>query len=332
MTFVRRFYLLAAMLLAASVARAEDPEPTPAAPESADVVAAVVNGETISASEVNNAAASVLQGRKVAPEVLAQLQAQVLSQLIDRRLIMQMLVRTGKAATSAEVTEAMDKLRQQAEEQKIEFAKLLAERRLTEAELRDSVAWQLSWGKYAQSQLEDNVLKAYFEAHRRDFDGTQLRVSHILLRPDNPGDPSDTERLRKIALKLREQIQAGQVTFAAAAEKYSAGPSRNRGGDLGFIPRHGLMLEPFSTAAFQLETGEISEPVITAFGVHLIRVTAIKAGDKTWSSLKDELKAPAAQQLFDALAAKERQKALIKFPSNFPHFKPGTKELAKPSA
>ena len=70
------------------------------------------------------------------------------------------------------------------------------------------------------------------------------------------------------------------MTFADAAEKYSAGPSRAKGGDLGFIPRHGIMVEPFARAAFVLAKGEISPPMATVFGIHLITVTDVKPGDE----------------------------------------------------
>ena len=70
--------------------------------------------------------------------------------------------------------------------------------------------------------------------------------------------------------------------------------------------------------------------MITSFGVHLIRIADERPGDKQMSDVRDELRGPAAEALFDELAARERAKAKIEFSSGVPHFKPGTRELVKP--
>lgn len=305
-----------------------DAEPTTAS--SPDVVAATVNGEPITLGSVNDAVQSVLQGRPVNPTALKQLQAEVLAQLIDRALIMQMLEKTGRTTSSQVVNQALEQVKKQAEEKQVNFAKMLADRKLTEEQFREQLAWQINWSKYLQSVLTDEALKAYFEAHRREFDGSELRVSHILLQADSVGSPAENERLKKMAEKLREQIIAGKIQFEEAARRYSAGPSRHKGGDLGFIPRHGLMLEPFAAATFKLSKQQLSEPVISPYGVHLIKVTADNPGQKVWSDVKEQLKGPAGQQVFEQLAAKERKSGRVTFTGKCPHFKPGTRELAEP--
>lgn len=89
----------------------------------------------------------------------------------------------------------------------------------------------------------------------------KCRCSHILV--------SD----QATAARLREQIQAG-ADFAALAREHSQCPSgKQSGGDLGEFPR-GAMVPAFDKVAFQLSVGELSEPVQTKFGYHLIRRTA----------------------------------------------------------
>jgi len=69
-----------------------------------------------------------------------------------------------------------------------------------------------------------------------------------------------------------KKINAGK-DFAQLAKKYSECPSGNNGGDLGFFSR-GKMVPEFENAAFTMEIGQVSTPVKTQFGYHLIKVTA----------------------------------------------------------
>lgn len=92
---------------------------------------------------------------------------------------------------------------------------------------------------------------------------TQVRASHILVKT------------KEEAEQLRTDIVSGKISFAEAAEKYSSCPSGAKGGDLGFFSR-GMMVPEFDEASFTLPVGEVSEPIKTQFGYHLIVVTATK--------------------------------------------------------
>lgn len=88
---------------------------------------------------------------------------------------------------------------------------------------------------------------------------TQVCASHILL-------PTELD-----AIKLKSQIKTYE-DFARYAKIYSSCPSGQRGGDLGCFGR-GQMVRPFEKAAFEGEVGEVSDPVKTQFGYHLLWVT-----------------------------------------------------------
>lgn len=88
---------------------------------------------------------------------------------------------------------------------------------------------------------------------------TEVKASHILVETEEE------------AIKLREEILSG-TSFEDVAAEHSLCPSGARGGDLGFFGR-GQMVKEFETAAFDLNVGEISDPVRTNFGWHLIVVT-----------------------------------------------------------
>jgi len=87
----------------------------------------------------------------------------------------------------------------------------------------------------------------------------EIRASHILVKTEND------------AKVLLQRIQKGE-SFAKLAEEFSMDPSKRRGGDLGYFGR-GRMVRQFENAAFELEKGQVSQPVKTEFGWHLIKVT-----------------------------------------------------------
>ena len=139
-------------------------------------------------------------------------------------------------------------------------------------------------------KVDEAEARKYFEEHKTDFE--EVRARHILIRvsgspvPLDPGkkDLSDAEGLEK-AKQLRKKIVDG-ADFAQVAADESDDASKNAGGDLNFF-HHGQLVPPFEQAAFALKVGEISEPVRTPFGYHLIKVEARK--EPTFEEARPEI-------------------------------------------
>ena len=87
----------------------------------------------------------------------------------------------------------------------------------------------------------------------------EVRASHILVGTEQEAN------------NLLSQIQGG-ASFEQLAQQHSQCPSGKNGGDLGFFGR-GQMVPAFETAAFSMEPGQVSAPIKTQFGFHLIKVT-----------------------------------------------------------
>ncbi|KAL1932535.1 hypothetical protein VTP01DRAFT_8213 [Rhizomucor pusillus] len=113
-------------------------------------------------------------------------------------------------------------------------------------------------------------------------DRERVRVSHLLVKHRESRRPSSWReehitRSKEEALQILEEyqqkIENGQETLSALATNYSDCSSAKRGGDLGYFER-GQMQKPFEDAAFALQVGELSKPVWTDSGVHLILRTA----------------------------------------------------------
>lgn len=94
-----------------------------------------------------------------------------------------------------------------------------------------------------------------------NLDIHEVRASHVLVKT------------RKEAVKIKKEIENGEITFEDAAMTYSLCPSGRNGGDLGYFNRK-QMVQQFADTAFDLKIGEISDPVGTKFGWHIIKTTA----------------------------------------------------------
>lgn len=109
------------------------------------------------------------------------------------------------------------------------------------------------------------------EAYQADDSGVQIRARHILLSFPDDATQAQRDSVGSLARELRQRIAEGE-DFAALAREYSDDPgSGAQGGDLGTFGR-GRMVPSFEEAAFALEEGEVSEPVESPYGLHVIQV------------------------------------------------------------
>ncbi len=96
---------------------------------------------------------------------------------------------------------------------------------------------------------------------------------HILVKCDPSAAPSDTARAYQKILQLRNEVLAGKTSFEEIAKRSSEDPSaKDNGGDLGYFTAF-QMVYPFETAAYQTKKGEVSMPVRTKYGFHIVKVT-----------------------------------------------------------
>lgn len=296
-------------------------------------IAAHVNGVPITVHEVHREVESAFANREIAPEAKNELLAHALEQLISRRLVLKWLAQTNQHANDAEVESAITQLKKQLEQRGGSLQEFLDRQKLDDAGLRRSLAWQIGWRRYLNEHLTDANLEKYFHRHRREFDGTELRVAHILFAVAEPAKAESVAECRKKAIEVWERIQAKELNFEQAVNEFSQSPSREQKGDIGFIGRRAPMPEPFSRAAFELEVGQVSQPVVTHFGVHLIQCLEVRPGPKNWHEVRGDLELAVTQYLFRWAADQVRATTKIEYSAEFPHFQPGTEILeSRPSS
>jgi peptidyl-prolyl cis-trans isomerase D len=136
-------------------------------------------------------------------------------------------------------------------------------------------------------EVEEGDVYARYQESRTAYTSAEVReASHILItvKDDEDANPA-LARIKAI----RERIVAGE-SFADLAREFSEDPgSASDGGSLGEVER-GIMVQPFEAALFSMEAGQLSQPVKTSFGWHLIRLDSVSGGEtRSFDSVKPEL-------------------------------------------
>jgi parvulin-like peptidyl-prolyl isomerase len=146
-----------------------------------------------------------------------------------------------------------------------------------------------------KSSVSDKDAKTYFEAHTGDF--VEIKAMHILVKS------------KQLAESLYKRINDGEE-FSDLAKKYSEdATTKEKGGDLGSFGK-GVMVQEFEDAAFGLSDNEVSEPIKTVYGWHIIKVLSRKkftydeSKDKIINMIKDKKQ----QQVFDSVLSSLKKK------------------------
>lgn len=148
-----------------------------------------------------------------------------------------------------------------------------------------------------QAVIDDADVEAEYQSRIDEFATPEQRdASHILLSLDEDASQATVDEVMAKAAALKEQLDGG-ADFAELAKANSADPgSAENGGSLGLFGK-GAMVEAFETAAFALEVDQVSEPVRSPFGVHIIKLNAIQASvAQPIDEVRDQLKAELIEQ------------------------------------
>jgi peptidyl-prolyl cis-trans isomerase C len=271
-------------------------------------VAVTVNGEEILEGSLQRFL------RRVPPDRQTEARPAVINHLVENVLVDQYLQQSGVKTDPKEIDKKIDEMKDEIKKEKLEYAKVLQDMEVTETELRYHLAADLRWEKYADGQSTDKVLRELFTTQKEMFDGSMVRVRHILLTPDSK-DPQKVAAAKASLAAIKREIEATvaaglakapaadnlarekarvkliEDAFSAQAKLKSSCPSKQQGGDVGWFDRAGAMVEPFSKASFALKPFEMTDIVETQFGVHLILLLDRRAGkDVKFEDVKSSVK------------------------------------------
>lgn len=222
---------------------------------------------------MNNNVLAVVEGREITEQDLQQL-----LQSLGPQQAMQFNSEEGKERLLEELInqelfyiDAKDKNMDEEAEFKTELEKAKASL-LKQYAMRDLLG---------NADVTEEEVTEYYNNNKEMFkEGEQASAKHILV--------DDKDKADEIIKEINEGL-----SFEEAATKYSSCPSKEKGGDLGYFTK-GRMVPEFEAAAFDMNVGEISEPVKTQFGYHIIKLEDKKDEREL---VLDEVKDQIRQQL-----------------------------------
>lgn len=274
---------------------------------------AVVNGETIDQAQFRNTLIQYVtsleaQNGSLPSGQVELVSAQLLKQMIDETIILHAAKEAKVKVEQADLDKVISEFKEQVGGAD-QFDQLLKLNNITLDEFSDRVTEQLMVEKMLEQVAgsaevtADEVAEAFEEVH----------AQHILIR--TTGDEAKDAEAKAKAEEVEAKLAEG-ADFATLAKEYSEDPgSKDNGGDLGFISR-GQTVPEFEKAAFALGVGEVSEPVLSQFGYHVIKVVERKKAEgeefeKAKPELENQLKEAKRNQILSEWFQKTRDEADI---------------------
>ena len=257
-----------------------------------DGVAAVVGDRVVLNSDINQTLAMTIFQQKLDPQKdvnkISLLRKQIVKTTVDRKVVLIMAELDSVVVADKEVDRALnqqvDNIVSQAGGEEAAEKALGQPLRVFKREYWYEIKDLLTTQKYQQTLMQKvsvsrNDVLAFFEAYKDSippFPST-VKLKHLLIKVV----PDSSQEQKTVALlnDLRGRLIKKTSTFESLAADYSQDPgSKNSGGSLGFV-RRGSLVTPFEVVAFNLSPGEISKPVKTDFGYHIIETQEIR-GDR----------------------------------------------------
>ncbi|WP_242224929.1 peptidylprolyl isomerase PrsA [Bacillus cereus group sp. BfR-BA-01380] len=210
-----------------------------------------------------------------------------------RNLVMEKVFVKNYPVKDDAVNKRFDEYKKQYGDQ---FTAALKQSGMTEKQLKETVRGELAMNEAVKKNITDKEVKDNYKP--------EIKASHILVKDE------------ATAKKVKDELAQGK-SFEDLAKQYSEDPgSKDKGGDLGYF-KSGQMVKEFEDAAFKLKKDEVSDPVKSQFGYHIIKVTDIKEL-KPFDQEKDRIKSDLADkkmkdpQFMNDLVTKEMKKADVK--------------------
>lgn len=246
---------------------------------------AVVNEEVITEGDLNARLSAFLKQQDdptLDGAQAAQMRQAVLQRLIEERLIIQEAKQMPIGVSADEVAERLKAVRKQFEPRE-RYDAMLQDARMTEEQLRTKIREQLLVQRAIDQHVRSTIVVSPSElrgveasappAPETDAAPEEVQAYHLLIRVTPERSAAEAEAL---AHALYEQLLHG-ADIKELAVRYSEDPQAHDGGMLGWVPR-GQLLPELDEVLFRLQPGELSAPIKTRLGFHLVKVVQRRQG------------------------------------------------------
>jgi len=254
---------------------------------------AIVNGKSVDSAVYYGEVDKILRrSSKIPPERMNRIKENILKRIIEKELIGQAVsaakVEVPKAVIDKEFNTYKKRFRTDQQ-----FENYLKHGRVTvesiQKRIREKKELELLLEKSGALKVSDEECNDFYKKNERFYeDRAGVRARHILVKLSDKAAPADKNKAMSKVRAVQDALKKG-MKFADAAKKFSEGPSAPKGGDLGFFGK-GQMVKPFEEKAFAMKKGEVSGPVQTRFGFHIIKVEEKReARKKPFSEVKSTI-------------------------------------------
>jgi len=266
-----------------------------------------INGTALTAGDLEFTAVQ----RGIPEAERGEAEPKLIDDLIERQLIRDFLHSRKIEPTPEELKTQIERAEEFIKKRGEDPAALLKKIGYTPERLNRELGLTLAWQAYVRQTVTPKQIKEYFEQHKVELDGTQLRASQIFLKLPQPANEQAQAKGIQQLNEIREEIRNQKISFAEAAKKYSEAPTRDQGGDLGLFGWQGKLPAAVSHAAFALKGMELSPPIVSPFGLHLIQVTERIPGDFSLEDVRGVILDRLSQKLWKSTAESARVGAKI---------------------
>ena len=273
-----------------------------AAAETIDKVVAIVNGDVITLTELNEAVSFVLKDTEGtinfdgAEKDPAEIKRKVLDRLIDNKLIEQETKKMGIVVSEKEIDNALENIQKENSISRKELVEKLESKGLSLEKYKEQIRRGMEKMMLVNREIKSRVvvnedeLKKYYTENMDFFKiVTEVRIQHILLPVPPNADEAKIkdayEKARDLLVKLSNKEDFGKL-----AKMYSQDTSSDSGGDMGWFKR-GEVTPFLEKVVFSLKVGEVSDIIRSGLGLHIVKLMDRKEkGVRPFEEVKDEIK------------------------------------------
>ena len=290
-----------------------------AAPVGAEVlnrIVATVDGEPITAHELDQYIKRLRAdlNTPIAPPPRDALQALITEKLVEKEIV------ARKVSVGDEDIELyIQRIQDQNKLTKEQLTEALKQQGLSMDAYRKQVKGEIEKIQLLNREIRGKVnvtpqdIERYYEAHKKEYEiPAQVHLRHIVLRLDPNAPEAIVEAANERLLGIRKRIVDDDEDFAKVAKEVSEDPAGQQGGDLGEV-EPSKVLEEFASALEKMDEGDVSEPIRTTSGLHLLKLEKkIDAGYRpiadVSAAIKDKLYAEALDQRYRRWLEEDLQK------------------------